>query len=177
MWNGRTSRRGAEARRNVIDSSRRPTRYEHCAILPQFIYCVAIAVVAGCGGGANGSAGEAAADYTRVRMMTGFYEGYLAEHRNPPRNEQAFREYLAKKQDQLEKAGLSMEEMFASPRNGKPLMWVYGGKPPVGPNGMNYYAYEKEPVNGKRLVLGGRGMYEEIDETRFKAVFRSLLKS
>ena len=49
-------------------------------------------------------------------------------------------------------------------------MWVYGGAIPTGPLG-NYFAYEQTPVNGKRLVIANLGMYEEMDEAKFRATF------
>jgi hypothetical protein len=114
-----------------------------------------------------------AADYGRVRTMSSFYEGYLREHGNqPPPSEQAFREYLNTKQENLQKAGLKIEEMFLSPRNAKPLQWAFGQKVPYyRQNNMACYAYETEPVGGKRLVIGNRGMFVELDETNFRSVF------
>jgi hypothetical protein len=105
--------------------------------------------------------------------MTGFYEGYLRENRNqPPANEQAFRDFLNSKQENFQKAGVTIEQLFVSPRDGKPLKWVYGKKPPIWREiNMTCYAYEAEPVGGKRLVLGGRGMTVELDEAQFKQVF------
>jgi hypothetical protein len=113
------------------------------------------------------------ADYTKVRTMSAFYEGFLSEHRGqPPKNEQTFRDYLNKKQENLQKAGLTIDQMFVSPRNDKPLQWVYGSTPPVyRQNNMICYAYESESTSGKRLVLGGRGMVAELDESQFKTVF------
>ncbi|MCI0351954.1 MAG: hypothetical protein L0Z53_21240 [Acidobacteriales bacterium] len=128
--------------------------------------------LAGCGAG-NSSAQPPAADYGKVRSMTGFYDAYLAAHRGqPPPSEQAIREYLNSKQDNLQKAGLTVDEVFVSPRNAKSLQWVYGRKPPLlRQQGMTGYAYEAEAVDGKRLVIGGRGMFVEIDETQFRALF------
>jgi hypothetical protein len=126
--------------------------------------------VAGCGGAPTGAN---APDYSSIRAMTGFYEWYLGENKHqPPKDEQQFRAYLQGKQDSLDEFGLTVDEMFASPR-GEKLQWVYGKKPPSGPAGMMYIAYESRPVDGKRLVLSTRGMHEEMDETRFQAVFRN----
>ena len=97
---------------------------------------------------------------------------YLADHKNQaPPNEQAFREYLGTKEDNLRKSGISIDAMFTSPRDGEPLVWVYGRKPPAGPAGMTYLGYEKTPVDGKRLVIATRGMYDQIDETQFRKLF------
>jgi hypothetical protein len=137
-----------------------------------------VLTLAGCGAGANVASEEPLADYNKVRMMTGFYEGYLRDHRGrPPANEQAFREYLNGKQDMLQQAGVTLDQMFVSPRGDKPLKWAYGRQPPIWrQNGMTCYAYEAEPVAGKRLVIGGRGMTVEMDDAQFKTVFPTTSK-
>jgi hypothetical protein len=130
--------------------------------------------LAGCGGGDSGSAATDAivVDYSSTRVLASLYSQYLSEHKNQaPPNEQAFREFLGTKQETLERAGLTIDDMFASPRNGQPLEWVYGRKPPAGRVG-TYFAYEKTPVDGKRLVIATRGMYEEMDEAQFNTLFR-----
>jgi hypothetical protein len=135
------------------------------------LLAVMMLALGGCAGGS--SAKGPAVDSNRLRMMAGFYEGYLGNHRNqPPPNEHAFRDYLTSKQESLQKAGLTVGDMFVSPRNGMPIQWVYGRRLPfVRQKDMTCYGYEKEPVDGKRLVVGGRGMFEELDETQFRSVF------
>jgi hypothetical protein len=128
---------------------------------------------AGCGGQSSGSSEPPAADYGRVRTMTSFYEAYLSEHRNqPPPGEQAFRDFLNIKQENFQKAELKIDEMFVSPRNSTPMQWIYGRKAPfLRQNGMACYAYETQPVGGKRLLIGSRGMFIEMDETQFRSLF------
>jgi hypothetical protein len=126
-------------------------------------------VATGCGSKAGQSS---AADYTKVRAMGDFYSSYLSDHRGqPPKDEQAFRDYLNTKQDQLKNVGLTVDDMFKSPRGDGPLVWVYGKKPPVGSSGITYVAYERVPVGDKRLVIGTRGMYEQLDEAQFREAF------
>lgn len=125
--------------------------------------------LAGCGGG--GTANTTVADYAKIRAMGVVYDAYLNDHAGqPPKDEQEFRDYLSGKQELLDRTSLSVDEMFTSPR-GKPLGWVYGKRPPKGQTGMTYLGYEKEPVDGKRLVIAGRGMYEEMDDAQFQKVF------
>jgi hypothetical protein len=126
-------------------------------------------VAAGCG---SKSASSSGADYSKVRAMGDFYSEYLADHRGqPPKDEQAFRDYLNTKQEQLKNVGLTVDDMFKSPRGEGPLAWVYGKKPPVGSSGITYVAYERVPISDKRLVIGARGMYEQLDEAQFRKVF------
>jgi hypothetical protein len=128
------------------------------------------AVAGGCGG--DGPAATGPVDHATVRAMAGFYEGYLATHNNaPPKDEQAFREYLNGKQADLEKFNLTVDKMFTSPRGVGPFHWMYGGRPPTGASGMTYIGYETTPVEGKRLVIATRGMYEELAEAEFKKAF------
>jgi hypothetical protein len=126
--------------------------------------------LAGCGGGGS-AAKTTVADYSKIRAMGVVYSAYLEEHAGqPPQGEQEFRDYLSGKQELLDRTSLSVDEMFTSPR-GKPLTWVYGQPPPRGSAGMTYFGYETEPVDGKRLVIAGRGMYEEMDDAQFRKVF------
>jgi hypothetical protein len=133
---------------------------------------MAAALLVFLGGCAASESTPAVADYGKVRAMGGMYGMYMGKHKGQaPPNEQAFREWLNTKQDPLQQAGLTVDQMFVSPRNGQPLEWVYGRKPPTSPSGMTCIAYEKTPVGGKRLVLATRGMYEEMDESQFSKVF------
>jgi hypothetical protein len=96
---------------------------------------------------------------------------YQAEHggRTPP-DEQAFRSFIESKTDVLERINKTADDLLTSPRNGMPLVLVYGKRPPKS-KGMTYVGYEESSVDGKRLVIGPRGMYEEMDEAQFKKIF------
>jgi hypothetical protein len=111
-------------------------------------------------------------DYQTLRFASGMYEIYLNEHggKAPP-DEQSYRSFVESKQDVLERMERTSDQLLSSPRTGEPLAFVYGKKPPKAPNGGSYVAYEKAPVNGKRVVIGGRAGYEEMDEAQFKKVF------
>ena len=122
--------------------------------------------------GCGRQAQQSGVDYTKVRVMGEFYSSYIDEHRGqPPKDEQAFRGYLTRKEEQLKKVGLTVDEMFTSPRGSGPIEWVYGKQPPLGSSGMAYFAYEKAPVDGKRLVIGSRGGSEQLDESQFRKAF------
>ena len=104
--------------------------------------------------------------------MAAFYGAYLQEHGGqPPPDEQAFRDFLAAKQPELETAGLSVDDMFISPRSPSSIQWIYGGALPVGPSGMEYFAYEQQPIDNARLVIASRGIFDLMDESRFHEVF------
>lgn len=140
----------------------------------KFVTCwllLATALLAGCGK-QSGSTKISHADYGTLQIASTMFGLYMGENagKTPP-DEQAFRAYLESKQDKLEEQGKTVDELLTSPRNGEPLVFIYGKRPVRGPAGMTFYGYEKTPVEGKRLVLAGRGMYEEMDEAQFRKFF------
>jgi hypothetical protein len=125
-----------------------------------------VAAASGCGSRGSDSAGV-----SDSRVMIDLYNTYLQEHNNrPPPNEQEFRAFITERQDRLAKAGMTIDQMFVSPRSSGPLGWVYGSRLPTDQRGVAYFAYETTPVDGKRLVLAPRGT-AEMDETQFRTVF------
>jgi hypothetical protein len=138
---------------------------------PLLVAAAYMVAVIGCSGRNGDTTDAAGIDFRPIRRMTDVYSAYLAEHRNQaPPNEQAFREFVDANQELLSRYELTAEQMFVSPRDGGPLVWVYGKQPPTSRLGA-CFAYEKNSVDGKRLVLASRGMYEEIDESQFRALF------
>jgi hypothetical protein len=129
----------------------------------------------GCGG-ASSSTGMDADDYATLRSASGMFSQYMgANNGKTPPDEQAFRAFLETKKDVLDKTGKTVDQLLTSPRSGEPLVYVYGKKPVSGPAGMVYFAYEKTPVDGKRLVVASRGMYEQMDEAQFRKFFPDAL--
>jgi hypothetical protein len=139
--------------------------------LASFLFVLLATALVGCGGSSS-STGVKVEDYQSFRTALALYGMYQNEHagKTPP-NEEAFRAYVDSKQDVLQRVGKTTDELLTSPRNGEPLVFVYGKKPPMGPGGITYFAYEKVPVDGKRLVIGSRGAFEEMDETQIKQFF------
>jgi hypothetical protein len=140
----------------------------------KFVSCwpvLAIVLLAGCGK-QSASTKMSHGDFGTLQVTSSMFASYIGENggKTPP-DEQAFRTYLESKQQKLDEQGKTVDELLTSPRNGEPLIFVYGKKPVPGPMGMNYYGYEKVPVEGKRLVLASRGMYEEMDEAQFRKFF------
>jgi hypothetical protein len=140
----------------------------------KFVSCwlvLAIAVLVGCGQ-ESASTNMGQADYGTLQVASNMFTSYMGENggKTPP-DEQAFRAYLETKKEKLEEQGKTVDDLLTSPRNGEPLGFVYGKRPVRGPAGMTFYGYEKVPVDGKRLVLAGRGMYQEMDEAQFRRLF------
>jgi hypothetical protein len=142
---------------------------DFCHTVARLLLAASLLTWIGCG---NSSAeGTNRIDFSVLRKMAEMHEAYQREHNNePPKDEADFRRYLESKQSEL--AGLTVDEMFVSPRNGKPLKWSYG-KLPVSPMGIRLLAYETEPTDGKRLVIG-RGSIEVLDDARFRKMYPSI---
>lgn len=142
----------------------------------KFVTCLlalSLLVAIGCGSGGASSTGVSKGDYESLRTTSALYEMYMKEHggKTPP-DEQAFRTFVSGKQDILDKVGKTAEAVLSSPRSGEPFVFVVGKKLPVNrQTGMTYVAYEKTPVEGSRLVLAMRGIYELMDEAKFNQVF------
>jgi hypothetical protein len=125
----------------------------------------------GCGGSTS-SSGMTTDDYEVLRSASVMFSQYMgANNGKTPPDEQAFRAFLETKKDALDQKGTTVDQLLTSPRNGESLVFVYGKTPVNGPMGMTYFAYEKTPVEGKRLVLASRGMFEQMDEAQFKKFF------
>jgi hypothetical protein len=125
-------------------------------------------LLSGCGGGSAVTTNVGNTE--NIRVMSQIYGVYLSSHQGkPPQDEQEFRDFLATKQDLLTQAGLTVDAMFVSPRNGEPLQWVYGKPLRSSPTGMTFIGYEKSSADGQRLAVATRGMYELLDEAKFHA--------
>jgi hypothetical protein len=137
------------------------------------ILCVlaALLLTTGCGG-SSASSGMNEDDYATLRSVSAMFSQYMgANNGKTPPDEQAFRAFLETKKDVLDKTGTTADQLLTSPRSGEPLIFVYGKTPVSGPMGMVYFAYEKSPVDGKRLVIASRGMFEQMDEAQFRKFF------
>ena len=101
--------------------------------------------------------------------MGDLYVAHLAEHKTGPADEAAWRAFLNNKQTELQEAGLTIDQMFVSPRDGAPLTWVYG-KTPKNQFGLTIVAFEQAPVDGRRFVVATNGMTDNVEESRFQAM-------
>lgn len=138
----------------------------------RLVLALVVLSLAGCGGGGAGpTSDQSDEDGAKWQAMGTLYGDYLtANNKQPPKDEQTFRQFLGTKQDALEQAGITLDEMFVSPR-GQPLKWIYGQTPRMNLVGMPVAAYEAQPVDGKRLVITARGVYDVMDESRFRELF------
>jgi hypothetical protein len=127
-------------------------------------------VVAGCNRNQSSSQSDKRGiDFARVRGMSDAYSLYKQAHNGaPPKNETEFRDFLATQQTALERHDLTVDDVFKSPRGDQTMTWIYGRSVPSQQIG-ECYGFEASPLDGKRLVIGARGMFEMMDEAKFRA--------
>lgn len=133
------------------------------------VTCVLL-VIAGCSGGQGSSSSDKRGiDFSRVRGMSDAYSLYKQAHNGaPPKDEKDFRDFLTTQQTALDRYELTVDDVFKSPRGDQPMTWIYGRVVPSQQIG-EYFGYEASPVDGKRLVIGARGMFEMMDDVKFRA--------
>jgi hypothetical protein len=137
----------------------------------KWMFALLLVSFVGCGGTKGGGSDLSMEDYGNIRSVSAMYDLYMQEHKGKtPADEQDFRAFMQTNQDILDKTGRTIDEIMTSPRSSEPFVMVYA-RPPMRSKSMSYIGYEKTPVDGKRLVIGLRGMYEELDEAEFKKLF------
>ncbi len=125
----------------------------------------------GCGGGARESLQR---EQSTLKPLAILYGQYIGQHRGQvPPNEEAFRKFVEQEAPKMKGQFTfsTIEELFVSPRDGKPYKILYGEaakKGPPGPDGSPLIAYEQQGQGGRRWIASAMGAIEEVDETRFK---------
>jgi hypothetical protein len=112
-------------------------------------------------------------EQSNLKPLAVFYGQYLGQHRGqPPANEQDFKKFLeAMGKDRLASMQVkSVDELFVSPRDGKPYVILYGSVSKSGAElpSTTVIAYEQAGKGGKRFIARILGAVEEIDEAKFK---------
>lgn len=120
----------------------------------------------GCAGGDRlASSGES----TRLLALASMHARFQSATGRPPADEQQFKNFIAERGATLKRMGVnSVEEIFVSERDGQPFVVVYGKRP----SGMaaSIVAYERQGVDGRRLVAHSMRMIEEVDDERFREI-------
>jgi hypothetical protein len=124
-----------------------------------------------CGGCSENLSAER--EQSNLKPLTVFYGQYLGQHRGqPPANEQDFRNFLQTlAKDRLASMQVkSIDELFISPRDGKPyvILYVPAAKASGELPSTTVIAYEQEGKGGKRFIARMLGAIEELDEAQFK---------
>jgi hypothetical protein len=117
----------------------------------------------GCGGA---SAEVRSKEVSHVRAITALYQQTAVKLNRNPVNEQEFKTGIAQSQIDPQVFGVgSTDELFASERDGKPLVIIYGTPPKE--IARELIVYEQEGVEGVRRVGFKLGKVEDADAARF----------
>jgi hypothetical protein len=110
--------------------------------------------------------------------VASFYGDFLSANGAPPKDEAAFRAFLEERAAGLKRMNIgSIDELLTSPRDGQPLVIVYGKKlaPADSPN-TPWAAIEQTGVDGKRMAAQVRGTVDELAPEVVDKEFGSLAK-
>lgn len=119
--------------------------------------------VAGCH--KHDAAGSWQRETSHVRSLTNLYGEASAKLGHLPQDEQEFKHAIAALGVRPEKMGVtSLDELFISERDHKPLIVIYGSHRPQS----DVVVYEQVGWEGKRWVGHRIGMVEEMDEAAFR---------
>ena len=127
-------------------------------------------VAAGCGSGVKQSEPQDPAT-ARMKTLAVVYGRYVARHRGQlPTDKTALKTFMRTEGKELvaERAVTNIDELFVSPRDGKPLVVTYANaaagrqmKPDM------VVAYEATGVGGMRMIAFSRGTVVEADQSTF----------
>lgn len=121
---------------------------------------VAMGLLAGCGSGGN----KASRELSHIRLLTSLYVKAGTNLGHNPNSEEEFKKAIADSDVKLENLRVeSIDELFISDRDGKPLIVVYGNALPTS----DVIVYEQEGVNGMKEVGHKIGMVEAVDAAKF----------
>lgn len=130
----------------------------------QLAVLLAVALASGCGG--SGTSPTREKEISHVGAITTLFFRATSALAKPPANEQEFKEAIAR--DNVDPGVLgvgSVDELFTSDRDGKPLIILYGPAPKGVAAGI--VVYEQEGLNGVRLVGSSNGQIQEADAATF----------
>jgi hypothetical protein len=102
-------------------------------------------------------------ELSHIRLLTSLYVKASGHLGHSPKDEAEFKQAIADSDVKLENLRVnSIDELFVSERDGKPLVVIYGNRLPTS----GAIVYEKEGVNGKREVGFTIGRVDEVDEAK-----------
>lgn len=106
----------------------------------------------------------------RLEKLFAFYQDYTRQHRKPPPDEQAFKEFLSNlPADEKAIAQLDdVDRFLTSPRDGEKYVIRYGQVIDVG-RAPRAVAWEQTGAKGKRFVALSVGYVQECDEATFQS--------
>lgn len=140
--------------------------YRRYAALP-LVFAIVAAVGNGC---AKTDDSAMKRETSHVRLLTNLHVMAANKLGHVPQDEREFKRAIGLLKVSAEKLKVdSIDELFVSERDGKPLVVLYGQLP----KGSDVVVYEQVGINGKRQVGHRIGMVEELDEAQLKASVRT----
>jgi hypothetical protein len=130
----------------------------------------AMACVAGCSKTAKKEV--RIAETSNLKPLSILYGQYQSKHQNnPPANEADFKKFIqASGQSILAQFDTDLDKLFVSSRDGQPYVVVYRGDPRPQ---SGVIAYERQGVNGERIVAYPFGAVSVVDENKFRELVPS----
>ncbi len=138
--------------------------------------CLAIFMVAGCGGG-DGSGDKLLADANKTsmdRICTLYSSFQLVNQGNGPSDEATFRSFISERPPlQLERIGVDpsdLDSIFISDRDNEPyeILWSVAADQRSEPVAI---IAEKTGVDGMRMIGFHRKPHREVEEAEYKQLF------
>src|SRR5262249_11318649 len=130
------------------------------------LLAVAACIASGCHSNDSGAANKQ--ETSHLKPLVVLYTSASTALHHPPQNEAEFKKYIA-----LQKGRMldvlhvdNPDELFVSERDGQPYVINYG--PPANGKERSVVAYEKDGVNGNRMVGYMSGVVVELDEEHFR---------
>jgi hypothetical protein len=130
---------------------------------------VAVSLIAGSGCNSQQAASDAAPDTSHIKELTMLYAGQMNRNAGrPPASEAEFKRSVAENGAALlDSLGVTVDELFISPRDNQPYVILYGNEA-AKLISRGIVTHEQTGVDGRRLV-GYRGGYvNEVDEVEFR---------
>jgi len=111
---------------------------------------------------------DAEIERSHFKTLTLAYMSFVRQNRgNGPKTIEEFEQYVGDNYDAyLKRNEISLSDLFISPRDGQPFVFVLKQK--RGSETGEVVAYEQEGVGGRRLVGDRSGTVEELDEELFQ---------
>jgi hypothetical protein len=128
------------------------------------LFTFALLMVAGCR--SSSVDGQPNASSENLQQLARWYASFPSTNNGRlPANENEFKQHINSQ------GGESVDEMFVSERDNQPFVVLYG-RDAVNPVNSGIVAFEKQGLEGKRLVAYRSGSTEEVDDARFRELVR-----
>ena len=131
-------------------------------------------VASGCGSGGEASVGSKR-DITHLRVVGILYGRCMDANRGlAPTNEEQFIAFMQREPENWNKLAPTPKQLLTSPRDGQPLVIVYGRSLKDDPEiGFPLIAHEKTGVDGQQIVISASGVIQPKSAEEIAQLFPS----